>query len=249
MAKSRWDDPDDGHATWYLKAHTERPRSTRPLAHKLRGFSIEDLYYMNMLHVGCNTRTVVQEGVSLTTTLASEHPKFKIRMRKQVFIYDLVSRPFGKRLAWFFRDPATGRLVKSIYIFEGKVGSRAALDGLYASQFQSKTYRQLMRMDKLILAIEGNKVSHVGPARGKSRLRKLAHLRRLFAEVRSADRQREKVLAKFPQFERTISVAKALLKREIPKLPKGWDAIEGLKTARMTQATRRVISTPSVSSK
>jgi hypothetical protein len=66
------------------------------------------------------------------------------------------------------------------------------------------------------------------------------NLRRVIKDVDLADRQRDKVLVEYPQFERTIRIAKEVLKYEVKRLPKGWDKIENLQTDRKTEAAPKV---------
>ena len=237
MAKSLLPSPPHGWARGYLETLTaDRKRSNRPLEHETPCFTIAQLHYWKMMRVGDTTRWEPYGNYSIRTKLFGERPRFEIRQGKTLVAYDLVSKPFGTGLSWFFRDPVTGGLVKSIYVTPEGLGGRYAVGALYASQFQDKVFRKLLRMDKLRLSIEGASLQGFGRARGKSRLRKLADLRRLLKEVKSADQQREKVLAEFPQFIRTISFSKSLLRRELPKLPKGWDTIDGVKKARKANA-------------
>jgi hypothetical protein len=77
-------------------------------------------------------------------------------------------------------------------------------------------------MDQLVLDIDGDRNGRIGPARGASKLKKLQDLSRIFSEVRAADRERDKVLAKFPQLLLTIGSANTLLKRELGKSHKSW---------------------------
>ena len=77
-------------------------------------------------------------------------------------------------------------------------------------------------MDQLILDIDGDRDRRIGPARGQSKLKKLQNLSRIFSEVRTADRQRHAVLAKFPQLYYTICSANILLERELGKSHKSW---------------------------
>ena len=119
-----------------------------------------------------------------------------------------------------FADPSPSR----IYFAENGICSRESLGALYASQFQSKTHRQLLRMDKLVRQIDGDRGVGIGPARGTSKIKKLADLNRILSEVRAADREREKVLSKFSQLRLTISAANTLLKRELGNAHESWVA-------------------------
>jgi hypothetical protein len=206
-----------------LKTMTARVRSTRPLVHEMPQFTIAQLKQWGLLRVGQTNRHAYSDEISLVTTLAGRRTALKIRGQKLEFVIALVSRPLGKGLVWYFCDPVSGRLVKSLYYSkEGWLYGQKAAGALYASQFQSKCYRQLLRMDKLILAIDGGRNGRVGPARGASRLRKLQDLCRIFSEVRAADREREAALGKFPQLYYTIRSANLILKRERGKLHKSW---------------------------
>ena len=236
MPKPIGETPPLGWHPKSLAIFTDRKRSNRPLVHETPCFTIAQLHHWQMLKVGGTARWVPYGNCLIRTKLFGEQPRFEIRLENTRLAYDLVSRPFGTGLSWFFRDLVTGGLVKSIYVTPEGMGCRYIVGGLYASQFQDKVFRKLLRMDKLRLSIEGASLQGFGRARGKSRLRKLADLRRLLKEVQFADQQREKVLAEFPQFTRTISLSKLLLKRELPKLPKGWDMIDGVKKVRKAKA-------------
>jgi hypothetical protein len=214
---------DFEHSIRHLKTITARVRSDRPLVHTMPGYSISDLKEWGLLQVGQTNRKDFDSGLSVTTTLAGKRHTLKIQIAKAVLIVPMESRPLKKGLVWYFRLPSTGQLVKSVYFSGGGVLSgRKASGGLYASQFQSKTHRQLLRMDKLILAIDGDRSGRVGPARGASKMKKLEHLSRIFSAVRAADREREKVLSKFPQLHFTICAANTLLKREVGDKHRSW---------------------------
>lgn len=73
-----------------------------------------------------------------------------------------------------------------------------------------------------ILAIDGDRSGRVGPARGSSKVKKLEDLSRIFSDVRAADRERQKVLFKFPQLYFTIHAANTLLKREVGTKHVSW---------------------------
>jgi hypothetical protein len=62
----------------------------------------------------------------------------------------------------------------------------------------------------------------LGPARGASRLKKVHDLTRIFSDVRAADRERNTVLARFPQLYSTICAANVLFQRELGKSHKSW---------------------------
>lgn len=190
----------------------------------MASYTIAQLKQLGLLNVGRTNRYVFDDEFSLVTTLAGKRTTLKIRMQKHEFVIALMSRPLGTGLVWYFSDPSSGRLVKTVYfsVKDGLIFGRKAAGGLYASQFQSKSYRQLLRMDRLICAIDGDRRDRVGPARGESRLEKLQKLSRIFSDVRAADREREAVLTKFPQLYYTICAANTLLKRELGKSHKGW---------------------------
>jgi hypothetical protein len=113
-------------------------------------------------------------------------------------------------------------LVKSIYLSEKAGGGREDVNALYASQFQSKTYRQILRMDKLIRAIDGDQSEGVGPGRGERRRKSLENLKRIFSDVRAANRERERIILRFPQLFFTIRAANVLLKRELGDAHRVW---------------------------
>ena len=221
MAKPSRDELDCEHGRRYLEEFTKRVRSTRPLVHQMISVSITQLRDWGLLRIGETNRHV--DECSYVTTLASRHPTLRVQDRDAFVVIPLVSRPLGKGLVWYFQDPSSRRLVKSVYFAkEGLRYGQKAAGGLYASQFQSKTYRQILRMDQLVLDIDGDRNDRVGPARGASKLKKLRDLSRIFSEVRAADREREKVLAKFSQLYFTICSANTLLKRELGKSHKSW---------------------------
>jgi hypothetical protein len=206
-----------------LKKMTTRVRSTRPLVHQVPSYTITQLKEWGLLYIGQTNRHDFDDEHSLVTTLADKRTVLKIRWKKVELVLALVSRPLGKGLVWYFQDPVSRRLFKSVhYSKEGfKYGAKAA-GLLYASQFQSKCHRQLLRMDQLIRDIDGDWNDRIGPARGESKLRKLRDLSRIFSEVRAANHQIEVVLAKIPQLYMTICAANLLLKRELGKSHKSW---------------------------
>ena len=205
---------------------TARVRSRRPLVHEMPQFTIAQLKQWGLLRVGQTNRHDYSDELWLVTRLIGKRGPFKVQSKTgklQKFFIALDSRPLGKGLNWYFCDPVSGRLVKSVYYSkDGFMCGRKVAGGLYASQFQSKCYRQLLRMDQLILDIDGDPKRRIGPARGGSKLKKLHDLSRIFSEVRAADRKREVVLGKFPQLYHTICSANSLLKRELGKSHKGW---------------------------
>jgi hypothetical protein len=202
---------------------TTRVRSARPLLHKMSRFTIAQLKEWGLLEIGETNRHVIGDEFSLSTTLAGKHTAFKVRLQKRQLVIAMESRRLGKGLVWYFRDPDSGRLVKSVYLTkEDLLYGRKAAGGLYASQFQSKCHRQLLRMDQLIRRIDGDWADRRGPARGESRLKKFRDLSRIFSEVRAAGRERELLLDKIPQLYLTINAANLLLKREFGKLHKSW---------------------------
>jgi hypothetical protein len=220
-----------------LEKIVEGKQTDRPLVQDLSGFSISNLRRCHMLNPGQNTRLEMGEGSSITTRFKCKYPRFEIRKGRRMISFYLVSKPFGNGLSWFFLDRTTGRAVKSIFMTEHTMGGRKEVGAVYASQYQGKIYRKLIRMEKLLHAIQGR---YRGPARGKSKLRKLVNLRRVIKDVDLADRQRDKVLVEYPQFERTIRTAREVLKYEVKRLPKGWDKIENLQTDRKTEAAPKV---------
>jgi hypothetical protein len=223
MVKSSRKELDFEHGREQLKNITARVRSTRPLVHQMPSYTITQLKQWGLLQIGQSNCHAFDDEYSLVTTLASKRNTLRVRMQKREFVITLVSRPLGKGLVWYFRDPSSGRLVKAVYLSKkGFIYGRKAAGGLYASQFQSKTYRQLLRMDQLILDIDGDRNGRIGPARGASKLKKLQDLNRIFSDTRATDREREKVLAKFPQLYFTICSANILLKRELGKSHKSW---------------------------
>jgi hypothetical protein len=202
---------------------TTRVRSTRPLLHQVPSYTITQLKEWGLLRIGQTNRHDFDDEHSLVTTLAGKRTALKIRWQKGELVLALVSRPLGKGLVWYFQDPVSRRLVKSVYFSEeGFKYGRQAAGGLYASQFQSKCQRQLLRMDQLIRDLDGDRNDRIGPARGESKLKKLEDLSRIFSEVRAADREREVVLAKIPQLYFTVCAANLLLKRELGKSHKSW---------------------------
>jgi hypothetical protein len=205
-----------------LKNITARVRSTRPLVHQIPLISITQLRSLGLLRIGETNRAVVGE-CSYVTTLARRHPTLRVQSGQSFIVIRLVSRPLGKGLVWYFQDPSSRRLVTSVYFAnEGLRYGQKAAGALYASQFQSKTFRQLLRIDQLVLDIDGDRSRRIGPARGASKLKKLQDLSRIFSEIRAADRERDRVLAKFPRLLRTLGSANTLLKRELGKSHKSW---------------------------
>jgi len=184
-------------------------------------WSISNLKEWGLLRVGQTNRMDFDAEYSMTTTLASKRTLLKVRAQKTVLTVSLVSRPLKTGLVWYFRVPSSGKLVKSIYLSGRGICSRETLRGLYASQFQSKAHRQILRMDKLILAIDGDR-NGIGPARGASKMKKLEDLSRIFSDVRGADRERDKIVSKFPQLNFTIRAANTLLKREFRDAHRSW---------------------------
>jgi hypothetical protein len=211
------------HTRENLKTATARVRSTRPLLHKMASYTIAQLKQLGLLDIGQTNRHVFPDGLTLVTTLAGKRNALKIRLYKHESIITLVSRPLGKGLVWYFQDPVSRRLVTAVYYNQNGIQyGRKSAGGLYASQFQSKCHRQLLRMDRLILKIDGDPNGGIGPARGGSKLKKLQDLSQIFSEVRAADRQRHAVLAKFPQLYYTICSANILLERELGQSHKSW---------------------------
>jgi hypothetical protein len=237
MRKPEGPIPGCGYLIVLLEKIVEGKQTVRPLVQDLSGYTISNLRRLHMLNPGQNTRFETGEGSSITTRCKCKYPKFEIRQGRLMIWFYLISKPFGNGLSWFFLDPNTGRPVKSIFMTEHTMGGRKEVRAVYASQYQGKIYRKLIRMEKLLHAIQGR---YRGPARGKSKLRKLVNLRRVIKDVDLADRLRDKVLVEYPQFERTIRVAKEVLKYEVKRLPKGWDKIENHQTDRKTEAAPKV---------
>jgi hypothetical protein len=223
MVKSSRKDPGFEYHRKQLKQITARVRSTRPLVHQTPSVSITQLRSWGLLRIGeTNHRDFGEQ--SYVTTLARRHPTLRVRVQDTtVAVLQLVSRPLRNGLVWYFQDPLSRRLVTSVYFTnEGLRYGQKAAGALYASQFQSKTHRQVVRMDQLISDINGDPDTRVGRARGASKLKKLQHLSRIFSDVRAADRETGKVLAKLPMLYFTILAANNILKRELGKSHKSW---------------------------
>ena len=232
MRKPEGPAPGCGYPLQLLERIVETKKSERPLVAELPGYSIAGLRRLGLFKPGENTRYHIAEGQTITVKLKGKNPRFEIRSGRRAISFGLICKPFGNRLSWFFVDRLTGRPMKSLFWNKGKIGSREVVGALYTSQFQSKIYRKLIRMETLIAAINGR---YRGPARGNSKFRKLVALRKVLAEVDLADRQREKVIADFPQFARTIRFAKETLKIEAKKLPKGWYKAGNIQEARKNE--------------
>jgi hypothetical protein len=145
VAKTR-EELDFEYSREYLKKMTTRVRSTRPLVHQVPSYRITQLKELGLLRIGLTNRHDFDNEYSLVTTLADKRTVLKIRWQKVELVLALVSRPLGKGLVWYFQDPVSRRLVKSVYYSkEGFKYGRQAAGGLYASQFQSKCHRQLLR--------------------------------------------------------------------------------------------------------
>jgi len=225
VVKSSRKNLEFGYSRKKLETTTARVRSTRPLVHEMSHVTIAQLKRWGLLRIGQTNWYDYSDEICLVTRLIGKRGVFKLRAKadKREISIALESRSLGKGLVWYFRDKASRRLFKAVYHSDaGLVCGRNAAGGLYASQFQSKCHRQLLRMDRLILKIDGDPNGGIGPARGGSKLKKLQDLSQIFSEVRAADRQRHAVLAKFPQLYYTICSANILLERELGKSHKSW---------------------------
>jgi hypothetical protein len=225
-----WNDPANGHSQSYLEKQINRGRNDRPLVPDLiKYITIENLHSWGLLTLSLGYTHTLAEGICVATNFSGTRPIFEIRNNNGVFSFGLRSWQVRNRLDWCFESLETGERFKTLYLFDGSIGSRRDFGATYHTQYQSKIYRKLMRIDRIVLQTEGDQVQHIGPARGKSKFRKLAELRRLLEDVEFSDIEREEVLGQYPQFQRTIKVAKAFLERELPKLPRGWAQMKGVR--------------------
>jgi hypothetical protein len=209
-------------------------RSSRPLTHTLKKLSIKMLKEWDLLQVGCNNRKLFDNGTVIATTLASKRTICRIEQGKNALILRLEPRPLGSGLVWYFRDPASGTLCTKLFFTEGLVASRKTVGALYWSQFQDKTYRKLLRMGTLIGAIKGDPDGNIGPGRGSRKSKNVERLRQKVSEILSNKEQLEKILDKYPELGKIPQTAIAVLRRELPKLPKEWDKFD-----RLQKMTRR----------
>ena len=206
----------------HLEKFTSRPRSERPLVNGYWMFSIAALKEWGLL-AGRGAKRESPEFF-VTTKIAAGRGKCTVRLRKNVHVIKLESKPSVCGPNWYFIDVDSGKRVKSLLLFGSQAISRETWGAVYASQYQSKAYRTILKLEKLTLAIEGSEAK--GPSRGRSRLKKLALLRHFYSSLRADPKGRQKAIDTFPQFKKIVRGAGGLLRREIPKLPKGWDRFD-----------------------
>jgi hypothetical protein len=203
-------------------------RSSRPLTNTLKKLSIKMLKEWGLLQVGCNNRISFDNGTVIAANLAGKRTTCRIGQGKNTLILRLDSRPLGSGLVWYFRDPASGALCTKLFFTESFIGSRKTVGALYWTQFQDKTYRKLLRMGKLIGAINGDPDGNIGPGRGSRKLKNIERLRQKVSEIVSNQEQLEKTLDNYPELGKIPQTAIAILRRELPKLPREWEKFDRL---------------------
>ena len=206
-------------------------RSSRPLMNALQKLSIKNLKNWDLLQLGCNNRKSLDNGLEIETSLADERKTCRIAIEKNFLIFQLESRPLGGGLVWYFRDPASGALCTTLYFHNGLVGSRKTVKALYVTQFQDKTYRKLLAMGKLVVAINGDPDSNIGPGRGSRKLKNIETLRQKVGEIVSIQEHLDKILDINPELLRIPQSAMATLRRELLRLPKEWEKFDRLQKA------------------
>jgi hypothetical protein len=77
-------------------------RSSRPQTNRLHEISIRQLKEWNLLRVGYKSKMPFDNGVLITTNLASERPFCQIRNGKATAKLSLDSRRLGNGLVWYF---------------------------------------------------------------------------------------------------------------------------------------------------
>jgi hypothetical protein len=193
-------------------------------AERLIKLDIKDLHRRGILDAGFRRRpyevtpdlrlTVFESGGKVVlAVLAEQHESF----------VQLESRPLGNGLTWYFRNIQTGRLSRTVYIKGGQVCDRKSAGIAYPSQYLNKTLRSIRRLPLLWSAIFGDLNIPRGPARGMSRMRKLAELRSTLLALRRPSWEKEQVLEQYPECVQIIRYAKRVLKIELASLPPDWD--------------------------
>jgi hypothetical protein len=204
-----------------LLIQTRRVRTTRPMVHELGRITIKSLRDWGLLRVGEKGQRVIDHDITISTNLVGRRPFCRVGSGKASVVLPLVSRPLGRSLCWYFREP-TGELVRIIYFTDDGYGSRRTVGALYASQLRDKIFGHLLQINKLVLAIDGDHYGRIGPARGSSREKKIARLRKIYTEVRDAEQKREIIFKEFPALKKTYRFAAALLRRESRKKQSRW---------------------------
>jgi hypothetical protein len=197
-------------------------RSSRPLTSGLQSLSIRMLKDWDLLRVGNDEQFSMEDGTVITITLSNEPKTCVIDQDEVTLILTLESRPLGRGLVWYFRDPMSDALCTTIYFTEQITGSRKSVDALYSSQFQPKTYRKLLRMAKLAVAIGGDPDSNLAPGRGNRKAKNVKKLKELLGELVSNQGLLDEILDEYPEtWMIPLTAIDAL--RKIDKLPRAWE--------------------------
>jgi len=77
-------------------------------------------------------------------------------------------------------------------------------------------------------AINGDPDGNIGPGRGSRKLKNIERLRQKVSEIVSNQEQLEKTLDNYPELGKIPQTAIAILRRELPKLPREWEKFDRL---------------------
>jgi hypothetical protein len=204
-----------------LKKNASRPRSTRPFVHEMPQLSIKDLKAKGLLRFGEKSCWKDTDGLSLSTSLTGKRMFCRVARGKNKLDIKMEWTKLSNSVVWYLVDPVTGKRCKTVYFF-GKLNPKENRP-VYPSQYQNNTFRRLIRMERLMLAIEGDFIAYEGPARGQSKLRKLYQLRNDHQELLLEEEARQKIVKKHPELEKTAGKARKLLKQRLATMPHGWD--------------------------
>jgi hypothetical protein len=204
-------------------------RSSRPLTNKLEKLSIQMLKEWDLLRLGCYCEKEFENGLVIATDLSGRQQTCRLGRGKDALVLRLESRRLGRGLVWYFKDPMSGALCAKLFRSNGILASRKSVGALYVSQFQHKIFRTILRMQTLIIAIDGDGTDGIrGPGRGSRKLKNVDQLRQKMSEIVANKESLEKVLQKNPWLQIIPLTAMTILRRELVKLPRGWVAFDRL---------------------
>ena len=203
----------------YPSQYVRRPRSQRPIIEKGKRLSIDEIKGLRLLSPGKHRYDFKEPPFSVTTVISDEHASVGLHTPWTLTIIELASRPLGSGLTWYFYLRDRKKLCRYLYLDPrtGRYVPREHLGLVYRSQYQSPAQRLLMRLRVLVRAIEGDEGRQIGRARGASRRRKLAELKAAHAWLACNRVHADKIIERFPFFEKLMTIAWSLLDGEKQK--------------------------------
>jgi hypothetical protein len=154
---------------------TKLPRVRRARVQEVRSIRISHLRAMGLLKPGERTRHLFPGAANFAycCNMHDEPHCLCIEDGSVVQIIRLVTRKTGRGLRCYFQD-RNGIVCEKLYLHQGHYVSRQTAGLAYLSQVQNKLDRTIARAKRISWAILGKPGK--GPARGRSRERKLAKL-------------------------------------------------------------------------